>query len=53
MRGRVSKEVSVGTDARMRQVTPVAALTHMSRWRHFFRTNEVPIYFVGATPFNC
>ena len=20
--------------------------------RHFFRTNEVPIYFVGATPFN-
>ena len=20
--------------------------------RHYFRTNEVPIYFVGATPFN-
>ena len=20
--------------------------------RHFFRTNETPIYFVGATPFN-
>lgn len=24
----------------------------MSEVRHFFRTNETPIYFVGATPFN-
>jgi biotin carboxylase len=24
----------------------------MSEVRHFFRTNDVPIYFVGATPFN-
>ena len=24
----------------------------MSEVRHYFRTNEVPIYFVGATPFN-
>ena len=24
----------------------------MSEVRHFFRTNDVPVYFVGATPFN-
>ncbi|MUM36042.1 biotin carboxylase, partial [Mycobacterium sp. CBMA361] len=24
----------------------------MSEVRHFFRTNDVPLYFVGATPFN-
>ena len=28
------------------------ALRNISEVRHFFRTNEVPIYFVGATPFN-
>ena len=27
-------------------------LRNMSEVRHFLRTNEVPIYFVGATPFN-
>ena len=27
-------------------------LRNMSEVRHFFRTNETPIYFVGATPFN-
>ena len=27
-------------------------LRNMSEVRHFFRTNDVPIYFVGATPFN-
>ena len=27
-------------------------LRNMSEVRHYFRTNEVPIYFVGATPFN-
>ena len=27
-------------------------LRNISEVRHFFRTNEVPIYFVGATPFN-
>src|SRR5918994_1831111 len=29
-----------------------ALLRNISEVRHFFRTNEVPIYFVGATPFN-
>jgi biotin carboxylase len=27
-------------------------LRNVSELRHFFRTNDVPIYFVGATPFN-
>jgi D-alanine-D-alanine ligase-like ATP-grasp enzyme len=27
-------------------------LRNMSEVRHFFRTNETPIYFIGATPFN-
>ena len=27
-------------------------MRNISEVRHFFRTNEVPIYFVGATPFN-
>ena len=27
-------------------------LRNMSEVRHFFRTNDMPIYFVGATPFN-
>lgn len=36
--------------------TPAAAptrpLRNISEVRHYFRTNNVPIYFVGATPFN-
>jgi hypothetical protein len=48
-------EVSVGTDAAY--AAPAAhglgrPLRNISEVRHFFRTNEVPIYFVGATPFN-
>ncbi|MDN5771648.1 MAG: biotin carboxylase, partial [Microlunatus sp.] len=27
-------------------------LRNMSEVRHYFRTNEVPIFFVGATPYN-
>jgi hypothetical protein len=27
-------------------------LRNISEVRHYFRTNEVPVYFVGATPFN-
>jgi hypothetical protein len=48
-------EVTVGTDA---AYAPPAAyglsrpLRNISEVRHFLRTNEVPIYFVGATPFN-
>src|SRR5215204_1313986 len=48
-------EVTVGTDAAY--AAPRAhglgrPLRNISEVRHFFRTNEVPIYFVGATPFN-
>jgi len=48
-------EITVGTDA---AYAPAAfertgrPLRNISEVRHFFRTNEVPIYFVGATPFN-
>jgi hypothetical protein len=28
------------------------ALRNISEVRHFFRTNDIPIYFFGATPFN-
>ncbi|MEO5664310.1 MAG: hypothetical protein ABIR39_13595, partial [Nocardioides sp.] len=31
---------------------PRRAMRNMSEVRHFFRTNDVPIYFIGATPFN-
>lgn len=27
-------------------------LRNMSEVRHFFRTNDVPVFFIGATPFN-
>jgi hypothetical protein len=48
---------AVGTDAAFATVTtpgrrPRRALRNISEVRHFFRTNDVPIYFVGATPFN-
>ncbi len=47
----------VGTDAAFAPGTPTRArkrrtLRNISEVRHFFRTNDVPIYFVGATPFN-
>jgi len=49
-------EVSVGTDAAYApaQVRSIGRrpLRNVSEVRHFFRTNDVPIYFVGATPFN-
>jgi D-alanine-D-alanine ligase-like ATP-grasp enzyme len=48
-----SEEVSVGTDAAYAPGdSSRRPLRNMSEVRHFFRTNEVPIYFVGATPFN-
>jgi biotin carboxylase len=47
---------SVGTDAAFAPSGPAQTrrrtLRNMSEVRHFFRTNDVPIYFVGATPFN-
>jgi D-alanine-D-alanine ligase-like ATP-grasp enzyme len=48
-------EITVGTDAAYAPPAPEdarRALRNISEVRHFFRTNEVPIYFVGATPFN-
>ena len=48
-------EISVGTDAASAPPTLTRSqrpLRNISEVRHFFRTNEVPVYFVGATPFN-
>ena len=48
------REVSVGTDAAFASGSGGARrrLKNISELRHFFRTNDVPIYFFGATPFN-
>ena len=48
------REVSVGTDAAFASGSgqPRRRLKNISAVRHFFRTNDVPIYFFGATPFN-
>ena len=48
-------EISVGTDAASAQPARGRSqrpLRNISEVRHFFRTNEIPIYFLGATPFN-
>jgi hypothetical protein len=52
-----SAEASVGTDAPFAPGASVGGrrrrtLRNISEVRHFFRTNDVPIYFIGATPFN-
>jgi biotin carboxylase len=51
-----SAEASVGTDAPFASAEPARGrrrtLRNISEVRHFFRTNDQPIYFVGATPFN-
>ena len=50
------REVSVGTDAAFASgpggAPPRRRLKNISEVRHFFRTNDVPILFFGATPFN-
>jgi len=48
------REVSVGTDAAFASTSapPRRKLKNISEVRHFFRTNDVPILFFGATPFN-
>ena len=47
---------TMATDAAFAPAAPVdlrgRPLRNMSEVRHFFRTNDVPIYFFGATPFN-
>jgi hypothetical protein len=47
-------DVSVGTDAAFASGTghQRRRLKNISEVRHFFRTNDVPILFFGATPFN-
>ena len=47
-------EVSVGTDAAFASGSAQSRrrLKNISEVRHFFRTNDVPILFFGATPFN-
>ncbi|WP_437770388.1 biotin carboxylase [Arthrobacter sp. KNU40] len=49
-------EPSVGTDAASASATvhggTSRALRNISEVRHFFRTNSVPVFFIGATPFN-
>lgn len=54
--GTAAREISVGTDAAFAS-SPSGAwkrrpLHNISEVRHFFRTNDVPVYFIGATPFN-
>ncbi|GJF09318.1 carboxylase [Mycolicibacterium cyprinidarum] len=48
--------MSVGTDAAFASgpgaTRAKRRLRNISEVRHFFRTNDVPIYFFGATPFN-
>ena len=48
------REVSVGTDAAFASGSGQSRrrLKNISEVRHFFRTNDVPILFFGATPFN-
>src|SRR6185503_146990 len=48
------REVSVGTDAAFASGggQPRRRLKNISEVRHFFRTNDVPILFFGATSFN-
>jgi hypothetical protein len=48
------REISVGTDAAFASGSPQPRrrLKNISEVRHFFRTNDVPILFFGATPFN-
>ena len=49
------RAISVGTDAAFSAPTAVKpnhGLRNISEIRHFFRTNNTPVFFVGATPFN-
>ncbi|MDR7357420.1 biotin carboxylase [Paeniglutamicibacter sulfureus] len=54
--GPEAPEATVGTDAAFASTVPAETVLHtvrnISEVRHFFRTNDVPIFFIGATPFN-
>lgn len=49
-------DVTIGTDAAFAGKAPaetrLQTVHNISEVRHFFRTNDVPIFFIGATPFN-
>ncbi len=50
----VDREVSLSTDAAFApaSLAPSKALHNISEIRHALRTNTVPVFFFGATPFN-
>jgi hypothetical protein len=51
----VAYDISVAMDApsaKPRMGSDGRPVRGISEIRHFFRTNDVPVYFVGATPFN-
>ncbi|MGL3806556.1 biotin carboxylase [Paeniglutamicibacter sp. R2-26] len=54
--GPEAPEATIGTDAAFASTAPALTypqeLRNISEVRHFFRTNDVPIFFIGATPFN-
>ncbi|MBV1780222.1 biotin carboxylase [Paeniglutamicibacter sp. ABSL32-1] len=54
--GPEAPEATVGTDAAFASTMPQETVLHtvrnISEVRHFFRTNDVPVFFIGATPFN-
>ncbi|WP_411734017.1 biotin carboxylase [Paeniglutamicibacter sp.] len=54
--GPEAPEATIGTDAAFASTVPCDTVLHtlrnISEVRHFFRTNDVPIFFFGATPFN-
>ncbi|MFL4475343.1 biotin carboxylase [Paeniglutamicibacter sp. MACA_103] len=54
--GPEAPEATIGTDAAFASTVPCDTVLHtlrnISEVRHFFRTNDVPVFFIGATPFN-
>ncbi|MFJ6419078.1 biotin carboxylase [Paeniglutamicibacter sp. NPDC091659] len=54
--GPEAPEATIGTDAAFASTAPAVThpqkLRNISEVRHFFRTNDVPVFFIGATPFN-
>lgn len=54
--GPEAPEATIGTDAAFANEAPATTqhqiVRNISEVRHFFRTNNVPIFFIGATPFN-
>jgi hypothetical protein len=49
---RQPRRAEIAASAEVPEPGRPGALRNISEVRHFFRTNDAPIYFVGATPFN-